>query len=93
MTATADSSTTSRQAVDDRAAVDKAISLLACFGADAVSGVGVSELARRADLAAIGRPARSADAGADDLLAVGMPLMASRAALACAVAVGRAALR
>ncbi|MEX0427610.1 IclR family transcriptional regulator [Nocardioides sp. DS6] len=35
---------------DDRAAVDKAISLLVSFGADAASGVGVSELARRAHL-------------------------------------------
>ncbi len=35
---------------DDRAAIDKAISLLVCFGAEATSGVGVSELARRADL-------------------------------------------
>jgi len=35
---------------DDRAAVDKAISLLVSFGTDAASGVGVSELARRAQL-------------------------------------------
>jgi DNA-binding IclR family transcriptional regulator len=35
---------------DDRAAVDKAISLLACFGDEASTGVGVSELARRAAL-------------------------------------------
>ncbi|WP_213575839.1 IclR family transcriptional regulator [Rhodococcus sp. USK13] len=35
---------------DDRAAIDKAISVLACFGDDALSGVGVSELARRAAL-------------------------------------------
>lgn len=35
---------------DDRAAIDKAISLLVCFGDQASSGIGVSELARRADL-------------------------------------------
>lgn len=35
---------------EGRAAIDKAISLLTCFGAQATSGVGVSELARRADL-------------------------------------------
>src|SRR5882757_9167545 len=35
---------------DDRAAVDKAISLLIAFGDRASSGVGVSELARRAQL-------------------------------------------
>ena len=35
---------------DDRAAVDKAMSLLVSFGADGASGVGVSELARRAGL-------------------------------------------
>ncbi|MFJ2115207.1 MULTISPECIES: IclR family transcriptional regulator [unclassified Streptomyces] len=35
---------------DDRAAVDKAISLLVAFGDRASSGVGVSELARRAQL-------------------------------------------
>ncbi|MCH5672883.1 IclR family transcriptional regulator [Streptomyces gilvus] len=35
---------------DDRAAVDKAVSLLAAFGDGASSGVGVSELARRAGL-------------------------------------------
>ncbi|MET8431156.1 IclR family transcriptional regulator [Nocardia sp. NPDC004860] len=35
---------------DDRAAVDKAISLLVAFGDQASTGVGVSELARRADL-------------------------------------------
>ncbi|EOM78543.1 IclR family transcriptional regulator [Rhodococcus rhodnii] len=35
---------------DDRAAIDKAVSLLACFGEDGLTGVGVSELARRADL-------------------------------------------
>lgn len=35
---------------DNRAAIDKAISLLTAFGAQASSGVGVSELARRADL-------------------------------------------
>ncbi|WP_432975937.1 IclR family transcriptional regulator [Dactylosporangium sp. CA-233914] len=40
-----------RRAVkDDRAAIDKAISLLISFGGDAATGVGVSELARRADL-------------------------------------------
>ncbi|MFK0159805.1 IclR family transcriptional regulator [Streptomyces sp. NPDC090493] len=38
------------QARDDRAAVDKAISLLVAFGDKASSGVGVSELARRAQL-------------------------------------------
>ncbi|MEE2523646.1 IclR family transcriptional regulator [Pseudarthrobacter sp. J75] len=35
---------------DDRAAVDKAMALLAAFGNDAFTGVGVSELARRADM-------------------------------------------
>lgn len=35
---------------DDRAAVDKAMSLLNAFGEDAQVGVGVSELARRANL-------------------------------------------
>lgn len=35
---------------DDRTAVDKAMSLLNAFGQDSVAGVGVSELARRADL-------------------------------------------
>ncbi|MFF0818182.1 IclR family transcriptional regulator [Rhodococcus sp. NPDC003318] len=35
---------------DDRAAIDKAVSLLACFGEDGLTGVGVSELARRASL-------------------------------------------
>ena len=35
---------------DDRAAVDKAFSLLVAFGAEASTGVGVSELARRASL-------------------------------------------
>jgi DNA-binding IclR family transcriptional regulator len=35
---------------DDRAAVDKAMSVLVAFGADASTGVGVSELARRAAL-------------------------------------------
>jgi IclR family transcriptional regulator, KDG regulon repressor len=35
---------------DDRAAVDKAISLLISFGDQTASGLGVSELARRADL-------------------------------------------
>lgn len=35
---------------DDRTAVDKAMSLLNAFGQDSVGGVGVSELARRADL-------------------------------------------
>lgn len=38
------------QARDDRAAVDKAISLLVAFGDRASIGVGVSELARRAQL-------------------------------------------
>lgn len=37
-------------AKDPRAAVDKAMSLLRAFGTEAWSGVGVSELARRADL-------------------------------------------
>ncbi|MBM6545372.1 IclR family transcriptional regulator [Janibacter sp. YIM B02568] len=49
MTATVEGRDTTQDS-GDRAAVDKAISLLASFGADAVSGVGVSELARRADL-------------------------------------------
>ena len=35
---------------DDRAAVDKAVSLLLAFGDQSSTGVGVSELARRADL-------------------------------------------
>lgn len=35
---------------DDRAAIDKAFSLLVSFGDQASSGLGVSELARRADL-------------------------------------------
>jgi IclR helix-turn-helix domain len=35
---------------DDRAAVDKAFSLLVAFGDEASTGVGVSELARRASL-------------------------------------------
>lgn len=35
---------------DDRAAVDKALSLLMCFGEQAATGVGVSELARRSGL-------------------------------------------
>jgi IclR family KDG regulon transcriptional repressor len=35
---------------DERTAVDKAMSLLNAFGSDSVGGVGVSELARRADL-------------------------------------------
>ncbi|RNM12104.1 IclR family transcriptional regulator [Nocardioides pocheonensis] len=35
---------------DDRAAIDKAFSLLTCFGEQAASGIGVSELARRASL-------------------------------------------
>src|ERR1700746_1713550 len=35
---------------DDRAAIDKAISLLVAFGAHASTGLGVSELARRAQL-------------------------------------------
>ena len=42
-----DTMTTER---DDRAAIDKAFSLLTCFGEQAASGVGVSELARRASL-------------------------------------------
>lgn len=44
MTITADSTR------DDRAAIDKAISILLSFGGDASTGVGVSELARRSDL-------------------------------------------
>lgn len=49
-------STTSLEAVrepsvrDDRAAVDKAMILLTCFGGQAGSGLGVSELARRAEM-------------------------------------------
>ena len=43
-------SATDTNAKDPRAAVDKAMSLLRAFGAEAWSGVGVSELARRADL-------------------------------------------
>lgn len=35
---------------DDRAAIDKAVSLLGSFGAQASTGIGVSELARRAGL-------------------------------------------
>ncbi|WP_284987908.1 MULTISPECIES: IclR family transcriptional regulator [unclassified Arthrobacter] len=35
---------------DDRAAVDKAMALLSVFGNDALTGVGVSELARRSDM-------------------------------------------
>jgi len=35
---------------DDRAAVDKAVSLLAAFGEDGSNGLGVTELARRADM-------------------------------------------
>ena len=35
---------------DDRAAVDKAISLLVAFGDQASSGLGVTELARRAQM-------------------------------------------
>ncbi|MGW6281288.1 IclR family transcriptional regulator [Kribbella sp. NPDC055071] len=42
--------TTTSHDRDDRAAVDKAVSLLLCFGSDASSGVGVAELARRAEL-------------------------------------------
>ncbi|MFJ1709607.1 IclR family transcriptional regulator [Kitasatospora sp. NPDC088346] len=38
------------QARDDRAAIDKAVSLLVAFGDKASSGIGVSELARRAQL-------------------------------------------
>ncbi|MFI0452789.1 IclR family transcriptional regulator [Actinomadura sp. 6N118] len=41
---------TNAPARDDRAAIDKAISLLLSFGEQANSGVGVSELARRAGL-------------------------------------------
>jgi len=44
------SRTTATAARDDRAAVDKAMALLNAFGNDALTGVGVSELARRADL-------------------------------------------
>lgn len=43
-------STVSEPVRDDRAAVDKAISLLVAFGAEAAGGLGVSELARRAQL-------------------------------------------
>lgn len=43
------STTTSRER-DDRAAVDKAVSLLLSFGEQASSGVGVAELARRSEL-------------------------------------------
>ncbi|GCD88628.1 IclR family transcriptional regulator [Nocardioides sp. LS1] len=42
--------TDSRGVRDDRAAVDKAVSLLLAFGEHASSGVGVSELARRSGL-------------------------------------------
>ena len=35
---------------DERAAVEKAVTLLTCFGGQAGSGIGVSELARRAEL-------------------------------------------
>ena len=42
--------TTTAPVRDDRAAVDKAIVLLLSFGEQAGSGVGVSELARRADM-------------------------------------------
>lgn len=35
---------------DNRAAIDKAVSLLTCFGEEGPTGVGVSELARRAEL-------------------------------------------
>ncbi|WP_420751329.1 IclR family transcriptional regulator [Rhodococcus sp. O3] len=41
---------TTASARDDRAAIDKAVSLLACFGEEGITGVGVSELARRAGL-------------------------------------------
>lgn len=41
---------TTSGARDDRAAIDKAVSLLACFGEEGITGVGVSELARRAAL-------------------------------------------
>ncbi|MCD4851291.1 IclR family transcriptional regulator [Arthrobacter sp. AK01] len=43
-------STLSTPPRDDRAAVDKAMALLSSFGNDAFTGVGVSELARRADM-------------------------------------------
>ncbi|HJQ45101.1 MAG TPA: IclR family transcriptional regulator [Amycolatopsis sp.] len=43
-------STVAEPTRDDRAAVEKAISLLVAFGEDATSGLGVSELARRAQL-------------------------------------------
>lgn len=42
--------TTTSSPRDDRAAVDKAIGLLMAFGPQSCSGIGVSELARRADL-------------------------------------------
>jgi DNA-binding IclR family transcriptional regulator len=42
--------TTTGDARDERASVDKALSLLTVFGAEAYTGVGVSELARRARL-------------------------------------------
>ena len=45
-----DTTDTVSGARSDRAAVDKAISLLVAFGAQAATGVGVSELARRAAL-------------------------------------------
>src|SRR6185369_16671772 len=41
---------TAERVRDDRAAVDKAVSLLAAFGAEACTGLGVSELARRTHL-------------------------------------------
>ena len=41
---------TATNAREDRAAVDKAISLLLSFGSQAATGIGVSELARRASL-------------------------------------------
>lgn len=44
------SSTVAAAVRDDRAAVDKAMALLSAFGNDAFTGVGVSELARRADM-------------------------------------------
>jgi DNA-binding IclR family transcriptional regulator len=42
--------TTTAPSRDDRTAVDKAVELLLSFGEDAYDGLGVSELARRADM-------------------------------------------
>jgi IclR family KDG regulon transcriptional repressor len=42
--------TVAAAARDDRAAVEKAMALLSAFGGDGFTGVGVSELARRADM-------------------------------------------